>query len=173
MIRKLFKKSNKKTKLDSFIRKHNIPREYLSVNRKSITRGLLVGIFWAFIPMPMQMLAVVFSIPFFKFNVPIAIATVWLSNPITMPFMYYIEYLTGSFLLGHDSLHVEMSVKWFSSHFDDIFVPLYIGAFFYSIGISTAVFYSINWLWIKSVHHEKKYQKRHQKRKDNKKHKSN
>jgi len=165
MIRRLFKKSNKKNKLDEFIKKYKIPREYLSVNRKSITRGLLVGIFWGFIPMPMQMLAVVFTTPFFKFNVPIAITTVWLSNPITMPFMYYLEYLTGTFLLGMEHLHVEMSIEWFQKHLDDIFIPLYTGTLFYSITISTLIYYLVNWLWINSV----KKEKRHQKRKDNKK----
>ena len=165
MIRKLFKRSNKKTKLDAFIKKYKIPREYLSVNRKSITRGLMVGIFWGFIPMPMQMLAVVFTTPFFRFNVPIAIATVWLSNPVTMPFMYYMEYLTGAFLLGYDALHVELTMHWFSTHLGDIFIPLYVGTFFYAITVSIIVYYSINWLWIKSVRQEK----RHQKRKDNKK----
>ena len=164
MIRKLFKRSNKKTKLDAFIKKYKIPREYLSVNRKSITRGLMVGIFWGFIPMPMQMLAVVFTTPFFRFNVPIAIATVWLSNPVTMPFMYYMEYLTGAFLLGYDALHVELTMHWFSTHLGDIFIPLYVGTFFYAIIVSIIVYYSINWLWIKSVRQEK----RHQKRKDNK-----
>ena len=164
MIRKLFKSNGKTTKLDAFIKKYKIPREYLSVNRKSITRGLLVGIFWGFIPMPMQMLAVVFMTPFFKFNVPIAIASVWLSNPVTMPFMYYMEYLTGNFLLGMDALHVELNVEWFSSHLEDIFIPLYVGTFFYAIGGSIIVYNLVNWLWIKSVHKEK----RHQKRKDNK-----
>ncbi len=170
MIRKLFKKNNNKNRLDSFIKKYKIPREHLSVNRKSITRGLAVGIFWGFIPMPMQMLAVVFTIPFFRFNVPIAIATVWLSNPITMPFMYYMEYQTGSFLLGTDSLYVELNVEWFASHIDDIFVPLYVGAFFYSISISAITYYTINWLWIKSVHQEKRHQKRKNNRKKDKVH---
>jgi len=165
MIRKLFKKSNKKSKLDALIVKYKIPREYLSVNRKSITRGLVVGIFWGLIPMPMQMLAVVFTIPFFKFNVPLAITIVWLSNPITMPLMYYVEYLTGSFLLGMDQLNVEMSMAWFKNHLNDIFIPLYVGTFFYAIIISIVVYFAANWLWIKSVHHEK----RHQKRKDNQK----
>ena len=165
MIRKLFKKNNKKTKLDAFIKKYKIPREYLSVNRKSITRGLMVGIFWGFIPMPMQMLAVVFTTPFFRFNVPIAIATVWLSNPVTMPFMYYIEYLTGNFLLGIETSHVELTVHWFKSNLGNIFVPLYVGTLFYSVFVSIIVYYGANWLWIKSVRQEK----RHQKRKDNRK----
>lgn len=163
-MRKIFKKNSKKTKLDSFIKKHNIRREYLSVNRKAITRGLLVGIFWAFIPMPFQMLAVVLCTPFFKFNIPIAIAAVWLSNPVTMPFMYYIEYLTGNFILGKEALSVELSAGWFRDNIGDIFIPLYVGTLFYAITVSTLVFYIVDWLWIKSVHKDK----RHQKRKDNK-----
>jgi len=163
MIRELFKKKSKKTKLDTFIKKYKIPREYLSVNRKSITRGLLVGIFWGFIPMPMQMLAVVFTTPFFRFNVPIALTMVWLSNPLTMPIMYYMEYITGTFILSMEQLHVEMSIPWFKTHLDDIFIPLYVGTFFYAIIISSLIYFLTNWLWIKSVHKAK----RHQKRKDN------
>ena len=98
MVRKVFK-SNKPRhpKIEAFIQKYKIPREYLSVNRRSISKGLLVGLFIAFIPMPFQMLAVLAVTPFMRFNVPIAIAMCWLSNPFTMPPMYYMEYLTGCF----------------------------------------------------------------------------
>jgi len=95
MIRKVFKKNKKNTKIDKFLRKYNVPREHLSVNRKSITRAIFVGLFIGLIPMPFQMLVVIFAGIFVIFNVPLAISMVWLSNPITMPFMYYIEYKTG------------------------------------------------------------------------------
>lgn len=160
MIRKLFKKNTKKNKLDEFIKKYKIPREYLLVNRKSITRGISVGIFWAFIPMPMQMMAVVLTTPLFRFNVPIAITMVWFSNPVTMPFMYYMEYLTGTFFLGMDSLHVELTIEWFKHHLDDIFIPLYTGTAFYSIVGSILSYYAIDWLWIHSVKKEKRHQKK-------------
>ncbi len=163
MIRKIFKRSNKKGKLDEFIKKYNIPREYLSINRKSITKGLAIGIFWGLIPMPFQMVAVVLTTPFIKFNVPIAISMVWLSNPITMPFMYYFEYKTGTFLLGMHSLHVELSIEWFKQNIEEIFVPLYIGTLFYCITLPTLAYFVVDWLWIHSV----KKEKRHQKRKDN------
>ena len=163
MIRKVFKKKSKKSKLDSFIKKYHIPREYLSVNRKAVTRGLLVGIFWGFIPMPFQMLAVLAMTPLARFNVPIAISMVWLSNPITMPFMYYMEYLTGAFILGKPHLHVELNLQWFDANLANIFVPLYTGTLFYAITVSIAVFYGVNWLWIHSV----KKEKRHAKRKKN------
>ncbi|WP_024954187.1 DUF2062 domain-containing protein [Sulfurospirillum arcachonense] len=166
MIRRVFKRKNKKkSNLDSFIKKYNIPREYLSSNRKATTRGLLVGIFWGFIPMPFQMLAVVAMIPFFKFNIPIAFTAVWLSNPITMPFMYYMEYITGSFILGSEVASVELTMQWFENNLSNIFIPLYLGTLVYAIGVSTFTYFTVNWLWIHSVKKEKRYQKR----KDNKK----
>jgi len=157
MIRQIFKKSSKRSsKIHDFIKKYNIPREYLSINRKSISRGVFVGLFWGFIPMPMQMLAVLATSPFFKFNVPIAISMVWLSNPLTMPAMYYMEYLTGNLILQREGIaSIEMTLEWFSNNIDNIFVPLYVGTAFYSIVVSSFVYLLINRLWISSVHSEK------------------
>lgn len=160
MVRRVFKKKKESSKLDRFIKKYNIPRGHLSVNRKSVTRALLVGIFFAFIPMPFQMLAVVLAGIFITFNVPLAISMVWLSNPITMPFMYYMEYLTGSFLLREPLLKVELTLDWFENNLSNIFIPLYVGTFFYAIGVSIAIYYLVNWLWVYSVRREKKSKKR-------------
>ena len=158
MIRRLFKKKrhDPQSKLGKILDKYNIPREYFSINRRSISRGVLIGLFWGFIPMPMQMLAVVMSTPFIRFNVPIAISMVWLSNPVTMPPMYYMEYLTGNFLLGKEGIGgIELTMEWFKYHLADIFVPLYVGTAFYSIVVSYIIYLLINWLWIRSVKAEK------------------
>ncbi len=171
MIRKAFKKKPSGSKLDKFIEKYNLPREYLSINRKSISRGVLIGLFWGFIPMPMQMVAVMAITPFIRFNVPIAISMVWLSNPLTMPPMYYMEYLTGNFLLGQAGLtDIEISMEWFSDHWDSIVIPLYLGASFYSLVISSILYMVINRLWIFSVNKEKseKKQKREKMKKSKK-----
>jgi uncharacterized protein (DUF2062 family) len=158
MIRKVFrkKKHDPSGKLGKILEKYKIPREYFSINRKSVSRAVLVGLFWGFIPMPMQMLAVLATTPFIRFNVPLAISVVWLSNPVTMPFMYYMEYLTGNFILGREGLDsVEMTVAWFKEHLNDIFVPLYVGTAFYSIVVSSLTYALINRLWISSVKQEK------------------
>ena len=151
MIRKILKSINASEKLKSFTKKYNIPIEYLSVSRKMISRGVFIGLFIAFIPMPMQMLAVVSIIPFAKFNVPIAISMCWLSNPFTMPAMYYMEYLTGSFILGTEVSDVEMTLEWFSENIGNIFIPLYVGTAFYSVFVSTLAYYIINFLWRNSI----------------------
>ncbi len=83
--------------------------------------------------MPMQMLAVILTTPFIKFNVPVAISMVWLSNPITMPLMYYMEYKTGLIILGKNGIEdIELTLDWFSQHWGDILVPLYVGTIPYS-----------------------------------------
>ena len=156
MIRQLFKNKTPNVKLNAFIKKYNIPREYLSINRKSISLGIFIGIFWGFVPMPMQMLAVLAMTPLFKFNVPIAISMVWLSNPLTMPFMYYMEYQTGNFLLGKEGIEgIEMTLDWFSANWDEIIIPLYVGTIPYSIIVSSLTYLIINRLWIISVRNAK------------------
>jgi uncharacterized protein (DUF2062 family) len=157
MIRKFFrKKASGKGKLDTFLEKYNLPRAYFNINRKMITRGVFIGLFWGFIPMPMQMLAVVATTPFIRFNVPIAIAMVWLSNPFTMPPMYYMEYLTGNLILGKEGIdNIELTLTWFSNNMGDIFLPLYVGTAFYSIVVSGFIYFLLNWLWIRSVKEEK------------------
>jgi len=161
MIRKTLKKTSKSEKFKSFIKKYKVPPEYLSTNRKMVSRAVFLGIFIAFIPMPMQMVAVLAFIPFFKFNVPIALAMCWLSNPFTMPPMYYVEYLTGSFFLGSEIAHVEMSVEWFGENIDNIFIPLYTGTLFFSIVGSSLAYWLVNHFWRSSVHRDKKLHRHH------------
>jgi len=156
MIRKTLKKTSKSEKLKAFIKKYKIPHEYLSANRRMISKGVFIGIFIAFIPMPMQMLAVVAMMPFTRFNVPIGIAMCWLSNPFTMPPMYYMEYLTGSFILGMEVEPVKMTLEWFSNNLSKIFIPLYVGTLFYSIVGSSLAYYLVHHFWKSSVHRDKK-----------------
>lgn len=155
MIRKTLKKTSKNEKLRSLIQKYKIPPEYLSTNRKMVSRAVLLGLFIAFIPMPFQMLAVLAFIPFFKFNVPIGLAMCWLSNPLTMPPMYYIEYLTGSLILGIKPEPVEMTLEWFSHNLDNIFIPLYVGTSVYAVFGSLLAYWAVNHFWRSSVHRDK------------------
>jgi len=151
MIRKSLKNTTKSEKLKAFIKKAKIPPEFLYPNRKMIARGVFLGVFIAFIPMPMQMASVLLFMPFFRFNVPIAIAMCWLSNPFTMPPMYYMEYLTGSFILGIEPAPVKLTVEWFSENIDAIFIPLYTGTAIFSIVGSTLAYFGVNYFWKLSV----------------------
>ncbi|MBU1642282.1 DUF2062 domain-containing protein [bacterium] len=165
MIRRVFKKRKSSNKLDAVIAKYNIPREYLSVNRNSVSKAVLVGIFFAFIPMPLQMLAVVLMIPFIKFNVPIGVSLVWITNPVTMPFVFYAELVIGDLLtMNPISQNLDFMVElftmdWFSTAFlsklMEVIIPLYAGALFTALILAVVSYYLVRWLWFRSVHHEK------------------
>ena len=158
MIRKALKGSQGKTasKIDAFLEKYHLPKGYFGTNRRSMTRGIAIGWFWGSIPMPMQMAGVMLVTPFMKFNVPIAIAVVWLSNPLTYPPIFYGEYLIGNLLLGRESIEgIELTMQWFQSHWGQIATSLYVGAFFVATVFNLIVYLLVNWLWVRSVRFEK------------------
>jgi uncharacterized protein len=157
MIRRFFKRSRLHEKYSHIIVKYKIPRAFLSINRHSVARGVLVGLFIAFIPMPTQMLSIVLLQPLFRFNLPLALALVWVTNPVTMPFIYYVEYQTGAVLLGiHDLPNVVMKLAWFEENLHDIMLPLFTGALLYSSLFGVAGYYAVQYLWIHSVRKERK-----------------
>lgn len=157
MIRKKLKNTHKNKNIQIFLKKYKVPKEFIATTRKMISRGVVIGLFIGMIPMPFQMLSVLFMTPFLRFNIPIALMMCWITNPFTMPFIYYIEYSTGSFFLGIEVQNVQMSIEWFQENLTKIIYPLYVGAIFYSIFISWFSYYSIIYLWKKSVYKERKY----------------
>ena len=131
-----------KKEILSFVKKFNLSKIYFSKDKNMIIKGISIGLFWGFIPMPGQMLGVIFTTFIFRFNVLVALMVVWFSNPITYPFVFYVEYLTGSFLLNKKHLsNIELNTEWFVEHWNEIIISLYTGAFFYSIVSSLFVYF--------------------------------
>lgn len=155
-MRKKIKKISNSDKIQQFLIKYNIPQVYLSANREMVSKSFLIGLFLALLPIPMQMLVVILLMKFVKFNVPVAIALCWVSNPITMPFIFYIEYIVGAYLLNIEIETMQISVEWFNNNFQDIFIPLYFGALVIASFASTSFYFLINFLWIYFVKKSKK-----------------
>lgn len=156
MIRKSIKGLSSIEKLKEFQKKHNIPLEYTSSKRNMVIRGSILGLFIAFLPIPFQMLFVLLFLPLFKFNIFVAIILCWVTNPITMPFIFYIEYQIGAYLLNIEMLNVSMTLSWFNDNFDKILYPLYLGAIIVSSVTSSLSYYVITHLWKDSVKQERK-----------------
>lgn len=86
-------------------------------NIQSVPRGVAIGMFIAFIPLPIQMLlAIIFAI-LLRANVPLAVAATWITNPFTfIPISYCIHNL-GERVLGvqhHDIIirRLEFNGNW-------------------------------------------------------------
>ncbi len=83
-------------------------------SRHSIAKAFAVGLFVAWIPIPFQMVLSAAIAILFCANLPISIALVWLTNPLTMPPMFYGAYKLGAFLLGVGEVpfKMELSFEW-------------------------------------------------------------
>jgi len=123
------------------------------INRHSVSKAFLVGIFWCFIPMPFQMIAAAFVAIWFNANLPISVALVWISNPLTMPPMFYFNYLVGAFILNRPSVDYEfqLSWQWLSDKLVDVGIPLYVGSLVCAIVFSIVCYGLVQFLWKKKV----------------------
>ncbi len=132
-----------KKKIVHLRRKYNIDKKYITFDKEMISRAVFIGLFIAFVPMPMQMMAVFLFAPFVRFNVPVAFLICWITNPLTMPMIYYAEYSVGSYILG-----LEVSTESFSlENIYSVLKPLYYGAFVFSITSSSIGYFLVQYFW--------------------------
>ena len=100
------------------------------LNRRSVSGAMSVGLFSAFIPIPFQMvLAVALAIPF-RVNIPISVGLVWLTNPVTMPPVFYSAYKIGAWILGEPmhAVSFEISMEWMMHELTLIWQPFLLGS---------------------------------------------
>jgi uncharacterized protein len=119
------------------------------MNRRSVSGAFAVGLFWAFVPMPFQMIPAAFTAIITRVNLPISVALVWVSNPITMPPMFYSTYLVGTWILGEppQSNEFEMSIEWMASSLGEIWQPLYLGSLLCGVTASILGYVLMRGFW--------------------------
>ncbi|NLD00026.1 MAG: DUF2062 domain-containing protein [Gammaproteobacteria bacterium] len=100
------------------------------LNRHSVARAVAVGLFWAMIPMPMQMFAAAFLAIPVRANLPISVGLVWLTNPLTMPPVFYANYKLGAWLLNTPTIQLpdKVSISWILEVTTTHWQPLYAGS---------------------------------------------
>lgn len=129
-------------------------------NRRCVARGVAVGLFWAFVPVPFQMVFSGFTAFVANANLPAAVISVWVSNPATIPPLAYFCYTVGQAVLGTSSTpyDVAWSIEWLSSFLVHNWPPLLLGCLI--VGTTTAVlgylFTRIAWNIYLRVHRRKR-----------------
>jgi uncharacterized protein (DUF2062 family) len=119
------------------------------INRKSCSGGIAVGVFCAFVPIPFQMLLAAIGAILFKSNILVAVPMVWISNPITMPPMFYFCYLIGANILSSsiEGFAFELSFAWLLTELLEIWQPFLLGCLVVGIVTSTLSFIMVRVLW--------------------------
>ena len=121
----------------------------LHLNRRSVSAAFAVGLFMAFVPVPFQMILAAAAAILIRCNLPIAVGLVWVSNPFTMPPMFYFCYLVGTWILGtpEQEFAFELSIDWLMTGLGAIWEPFLLGCTI--VGLSSAIvgYFGIRLLW--------------------------
>lgn len=128
------------------------------LNRHSIAKGIAIGLFVMWLPMPFHVLMVAALAVLLRANLPVAILTAFINNPLTMAPMYYLDYWLGKHLL-HGHFHpfkFEASLYWLTHGLPHIWEPLLSGTLILSTASALLGFYGIHLLWRLEIRHKLK-----------------
>jgi uncharacterized protein (DUF2062 family) len=117
------------------------------LNRRSASGAVAVGLFVMYLPPVGQMLIAAGAAIALRVNLPISVALVWITNPVTIPAMYYFSYRVGCWLLGTPAEHlgVEFWTDW--HHWLAAVAPLTVGSLACGIVCSAIGYLTVQSLW--------------------------
>ena len=121
----------------------------LHLNRRSVSMAFFVGLFMSFVPLPSQMIMAAAVAILVRCNLPIAVGLVWISNPVTMPPIFYFAYKVGAWILGtpEHEFHFELSWAWLGSELEAIWQPFLLGCTVSGLVFGLLGFATIRLLW--------------------------
>ena len=134
------------------------------LNRRSVSVAFAIGLFMAFMPMPFQMIPAAALAIILHANIIIAVALVWISNPLTMPPLFYFAYKVGTWIIGREinDVSFEFTWHWFSTELSQIWQPFLLGCLVVGTLSAIAGYYTIQGLW--RLHVVSAWEKRRQRR---------
>ncbi len=120
------------------------------INRTSVSKSFLIGVFCCYLPLPGQTLIAALLALSFRSNLPLAVALIWISNPVTMPAMFYLSYKFGTWVLGtpeSSNFNFELSWDWVVAQGSNIILPLFTGSLIFGLVLGLSSFFVIRYLW--------------------------
>jgi len=141
-------------------------------NRRGVARGASLGLFAGFaIPVAQTPFAALFAVAA-RANLPVAAVATFVTNPFTVPFIYYLAYLTGKAVLrlkadshvglGMDSGVFESVVRWLVTAAG----PTYLGLLIFAVVSGAIGFFAVHIGWRFWVGQRWKRRSRHRAERD-------
>lgn len=123
--------------------------DLLHLNRHSVSLAVAIGVFCAFLPLPGQTFIALFFSLWMRANLPISISLIWISNPLTIPPIFFVTYKIGSLLLGtkHTTFSIALTWDWFSHAGHSILLPLLTGSLLCGLVLAVSGYFFIRYLW--------------------------
>ncbi|MFE8035396.1 DUF2062 domain-containing protein [Thiohalocapsa marina] len=117
------------------------------INRHSASGAVALGLFVMYLPPIGQMFIAAAGAIRFRVNLPISVSLVWISNPLTIPPMFYLAYAIGAWILGRPIRTFEPAFwldwhNWFS-----VMGPLLLGSLICATACAAAGYVIVQGLW--------------------------
>lgn len=117
------------------------------LNRRSVAGGAATGLFCMFNPPLGQMLLAAAVAIRLRVSLPIAVGLVWLTNPLTMPPIYYLSYRLGAELLGRTPMAFRAEF-WLDPHnWLAILAPLLLGNLIFGSLCALVGYFAVQAVW--------------------------
>jgi len=133
------------------------------IRRKTIVPAFSLGLFIAFLPVPIHFVLAALAALALRINIPVATLTTFVVNPLTVGPLFYSAYRLGAFLLSIEPgpFSVELSIDWVTTVFTSIWQPLLLGCLLIGSTAALIGYVTLDALWRYSVH-DYKTKKRNQ-----------
>jgi uncharacterized protein (DUF2062 family) len=119
------------------------------LHRRSVAGAVFTGLFCAFLPIPGQMLIAGGIAIVGRCNLPLSVVLVWITNPITIPPMFYFAYKLGAWLLDWEVTMgaFEPSLSWIVAQLSQIWQPLLLGSLVCGWVVGATGFFAAHAAW--------------------------
>lgn len=109
------------------------------LGRNSVALAASIGLFMAWAPVPFQMVLAAGAALVARCNLPVAVAMVWVSNPVTVAPLFYAAHKLGEWMLDRPpgDFRIELSLRWLFEELGNVWEPLLLGCFV--MGIASAI----------------------------------
>jgi uncharacterized protein (DUF2062 family) len=131
------------------------------INRRSMAGGFAVGLFFAWVPIPSQMVMAAAAAILFRTNLAISIALVWITNPVTIPPLFYFAYLVGTWVIGTppQNFEFQLSFEWLTSELASSWKPFLTGCFILATASSIIGYVTVSQFWVIAVRRQRSKRK--------------
>ena len=128
------------------------------LNRHAVALAFMVGLFAAFIPVPFQMLIAAVLAIAVQANLPIAVALVWVTNPLTMPLLFFGAYKIGAWMLGlpPQDFDFHLSMHWLLHGLAATWKPFLLGCLVSGFTLAVTGYFGMQLLWRAYVVHHRR-----------------
>ena len=128
------------------------------VSRRGVALGLAIGVFFGLLIPIAQIPAAAIVALLLRANIPAAVASTLVTNPITFAPVYYAAYHLGEWMLGHAGAvsdaeltqmaeHTATGIALWVDRLSSIGAPLALGLATMAAGLSILLYFIVHWAW--------------------------